>query len=53
MKPSLLKPVPAPQGALVGLSPPSKAPTPPKSKYETLQISGNVKFECQAHPAQT
>jgi len=29
-------------GALVGLTPSNKAPSPPKLKYELLQISGDV-----------
>ena len=51
---SYLSSLVATRGALVGLVPPNKAPTPPKLKYETLQISEIfVKFECQAPPAQT
>jgi len=46
--------LPSPRGALVGLAPPNKAPSPTKLKHETPHVSGIfVKFECQAPPART
>jgi len=46
--------VPSPRGALVGLAPPNKAPSPRKLKRETLYISGVlVNFIMSSPPAQT